>query len=476
MINTSYSVLAYNFLLFSPHRRHRCPHEGASPNRVINKSSQHRCNVNSEYKTNFLSTQRTRGPFLRPTDKIYSEGEVVADTTHKLDFVGFPVSPPKQKEPLIYVPNPNPFETVSEHRDHFRGTRTIPAKIPPYLRGETMRAPSAKVTYRSTTIDDYKGWTPQTQRLVRTAGKNTYAPPVEPFRETSIHRQDYLRFNQPPRPTARQPDKIKYDGPIADSTNYRTDFSSKEIPPRYQRKQEERVPPEEPFHANSVFKEDFTDLRGAPKAAIYNPQSDLFKTNEPMQQETTKKDDYKTWEITPRKQTEPARYKAPDGTMDCQTTQMDYAHFGKKAVPAKNARPRTKLRFGRENALDDTTNYGLSFKWSYEPVVHSKGPKIKNEIFPPVQEGSPGRSEFLDKYKRFNVVPARMFRDRSTLFKTADGLAKDTVYDGDFTWPNVNCPSEALLKGQGTLAFDHETETGHKIFSISERGTDIAVT
>lgn len=430
--------------------------------------------MNSEYKTNYLPGQRTRGPFHRPTDLLQTEGDIDKDTTQKLDYLPFAVKPPKPKEPEKYVPNPNPFETVSEHRDHYRGVRTIPAKIPPYIRGETMRVPSAKVVYKSISHDDYKGWTPQVHRVMRS---NSYAPPVEPFRETSIHQQDYLRFNQPPRPTARQPDKIRYDGPVSSSTNYRTDFMNKEIPPRYQRKQEERVPPEEPFNSNSVFKEDFVDLRGAPKAPIFNPKSDLFKTDQPMQQTTTKAEDFKSWGVSPRKQPEPEKYKAPDGSMDCQTTQMDYMHFGKKAVPAKKARPRTKLRFGREDALDDKTNYGLSFKWFYEPVVHSKGPKIKNEIFPPVQERSPEKSEFLDKYKRFNVVPPRMFRDRSSLFKTSEGISKDTVYDGDYTWPRVSCPSDALLKGKGTFTFDHETETGHKVFAIAENShsTDIAV-
>lgn len=430
--------------------------------------------MNSEYKTNYLPGQRTRGPFHRPTDLLQTEGDIDKDTTQKLDYLPFAVKPPKPKEPEKYVPNPNPFETVSEHRDHYRGVRTIPAKIPPYIRGETMRVPSAKVVYKSISHDDYKGWTPQVHRVMRS---NSYAPPVEPFRETSIHQQDYLRFNQPPRPTARQPDKIRYDGPVSSSTNYRTDFMNKEIPPRYQRKQEERVPPEEPFNSNSVFKEDFVDLRGAPKAPIFNSKSDLFKTDQPMQQTTTKAEDFKSWGVSPRKQPEPEKYKAPDGSMDCQTTQMDYMHFGKKAVPAKKARPRTKLRFGREDALDDKTNYGLSFKWFYEPVVHSKGPKIKNEIFPPVQERSPEKSEFLDKYKRFNVVPPRMFRDRSSLFKTSEGISKDTVYDGDYTWPRVSCPSDALLKGKGTFTFDHETETGHKVFAIAENShsTDIAV-
>lgn len=430
--------------------------------------------MNSEYKTSYQPGQRSRGPFLRPADLLVSKGDIDKDTTHKVDFVPFEVRPPKQKEPEKYVPNPNPFETVSEHQDHYRGVRTIPAKIPPYLRGETMRAPSAKVVYKSISHDDYRGWTPQIQRVQRS---NSYVPPTDRFKETTVHRQDFQRFTQPPRPTGRQPDKIRYEGPVSSVTHYRTDFTNKEIPQRYERKREERVPPEEPFNSNSVFKEDFVDFRGAPKAPMFNPVSDLFKSSDPMQQETTKNEDFKSWEVSPRKQKEPEKYKTPDGAMNCQTTHMDYAHFGKKAVPARTARPRTKLRFGREDALDDKTNYGLSFKWFYEPVVHSKGPRIKNEIFPPIQEKGPEKSEFLDKYKRFTVIPPKMFRDRSSLFKTSEGLAKDTVYDDDYVWPRVSCPSDALMKGKGTFVFDHETETGHKVFeTISEntRSMDIA--
>lgn len=163
--------------------------------------------------------------------------------------------------------------------------------------------------------------------------------------------------------------------------------------------------------------------------------------------------------------------------MDCRTTHMDYGHFGRKGVPAKNARPRTKLKFGREDLLDDTTNYGSSFQWKAQPVIHSKGPRVHNEIFPSARNEGIDKSEFLDSYKRFNVLPPKMFRDRSCLFKTSEKLASSSQYDGEYSWPAVKCPSDALMRGSLDFVFDHETENGHKVFSIPEvsKSADMAV-
>lgn len=381
-----------------------------------------------------------------------------------MDFGTYEVRPPAKKEPEKYVPNPNKFDTVSENKDHYKGSRGVPARMPPYLKGLTMRLPSARVEYKSTSHGDYKTWRPEP--LERIGRSNTYMPPSEPFKDTSIHRQDYLRFNQPPRPTARQPDKIRLEGPQETKTTSLSHFTPKEIPPKLEPKKEVHNPPEAPFDSTSIFKADFKDLRHAPKAKMCRPVSDLFATDQMMASTTTKDTDYKAWEVKIPKQKSPEMYKKPDGELDCRTTHMDYGNFGRKALPAKNARPRTKLKFGREDILDDTTNYGLSFRWSAQPKTLSKGPGVKNEIFLTNHQSFKETSEFLDQYKRFNVVPSKMYKDNSRLFKTNDPLSRSTVYNGDYDWPKMTCPSDKLMAGSGSLKFDHETETGHRVFEI----------
>ncbi|KXJ28756.1 stabilizer of axonemal microtubules 2 [Exaiptasia diaphana] len=442
--------------------RHRCPHSSSNPNRVINKRHEDNCTV-TEYRGNYLTTSPRRGPFNKPRDLIHYDGPLAQNTSHKADFKTYEVIPPVKKQPERYVPNPNKFETVSEHHEHYKGTRAVPAKMEPYLKGVTMRMPSARVEYKSTSHGDYKTYRPEP--VMRMGRSNTYLPPEEPFKETSIHRQDYMRFNQPPRPTGRQPDKIQIEGSQERETTHLSHYQPKAIPPKLETKKEEYNPPEKPFNSTSVFKEDFQDFRGAPKAQKFRPISDLFATDKRMDSSTTKDSDYKAWEVKIPKQKTPEMYKRPEGDVDCRTTHMDYGNFGRKALPAKNARPKTKLRFGREDALDDTTNYGLSFRWTAQPQVFSKGPLVKNEVFPR-EKGFQETSEFLDKYKRFNVVPSKMFRDNSQLFKTSDRLSDHTVYKGDFDWPSIDCPSNKLLAGSGNFKFDHENEAGHRVFEI----------
>ncbi|KAK3738142.1 hypothetical protein QZH41_005324 [Actinostola sp. cb2023] len=443
--------------------RHRCPHEFSNPNRVINKKQEDNCTV-TEYRGKYLNRSPRRGPFNRPKDLIHYDGPLDQSTSHKTDFGTYEVMPPRRKEPEKYVPNPHKFNEVSEHHDHYKGVRAIPAKMEPYLKGVTMRMPSARIEYKSTSHGDYKSYRPEP--LLRIGQSNTYMPPAEPFRDTSIHRQDYLRFNQPPRPTGRQPDKITIQGPQERETTHLSYYTAKELPPKFELKKEHHSPPENPFDSTSVFKADFQDFRNAPKARKFRPISDLFATDKKMDSSTTKDADYKAWEVKIPKHKSPELYKRPEGDVDCRTTHMDYGNFSRRALPAKNARPRTKLTFGREDALDDTTSYGLSFRWTAQPKILSRGPLERNEVFPTANTSFNETSEFLDKYKRFNVVPSKMYRDNSTLFKTSDPVSGNTVYKRDFDWPSVDCPSDKLFSGTAAFKFDHETETGHRFFEI----------
>lgn len=363
---------------------------------------------------------------------------------------------------------------MSEHQDHFTGTRGPAARIPGYLRGTTMRAPSAKVDYKSVSHGDYKFWAPEP--VARVTRSHTYAPPSEPFRETSIHRQDFKRFNEPPRPTGRQPDKIALVGSITDTTSYKTDFPPKELPAKTVKEKEVYNPPSEPFNSTSIVRADFKDPRGAKKASLCRWNEHLFKSSNPMQQETTNSATFRDWGAKPRQLKEPDPYIKPEGSMDCRTTHMDYCFFGDKAKPAKTARPRTKLRFGRENELDDRTNYSTNFQWRTQPVTFSRGPALENEVLPKGgRSGFDATSEALDNYKRFNVAPPRSFRDNSTLFKTSDKINTGTVYRGDYSWPRMKCTYDTLFAGsKSDKLLDHVSEEGHRFYSMNEVSENVA--
>merc|ERR1712079_820648 len=113
---------------------------------------------------------------------------------------------------------------------------------------------------------------------------------------------------------------------------------------------------------------------------------------------------------------------------------------------------------------------GTDFQWRTQPAKFSRRPTDTNEVLPKGgRNGFDATSESLDKYKRFNVVPPRSFRDNSTLFKSADKINDGTVYNGDYNWPSVKCPSDAIFSGKSSeFVFDHQTEEGHKMFSIQD--------
>lgn len=187
---------------------------------MINKDAKNKCNV-TEYRGCFDEITPKRGPFLRPTDLIRYEGPTSTKTTTATSYITHEVKVPKPKEPTKFVPNPHRFNTVSEHQEHYKELNGIPARIPPYLKTTTMRKPSARVEYISTKQDDFKPWT-SPARVEIINRQQPYRPPSKPFKETSLHRQDFKHFHQPPNPTARQPDKLNFGKEVSFETTTQT--------------------------------------------------------------------------------------------------------------------------------------------------------------------------------------------------------------------------------------------------------------
>ena len=464
--------------------RHRCTHNLGQQNRVINTTDNNKCHV-TEYKGRFEDITPKQRPFLRPKDLIRQEGETNTETTNATSFIAHSVQPPKAREPEKFVPNPHKFDTVSEHHAHYKELNGIPAKIPPYLKTTTMRKPSGKIIYRSTKQEDFK-WNSLPNRGGEIVTREKpYRPPSKPFQGTSIHRQDYTRFNQAPNPTARQPDKINFGkSPV----NFETTSMAFHKPlqaiasrsPIAEPPREVLTPPvRSAFTSTSVFRGDFVDYKTAKSAQIYKPESNLFKTSDSMSSETTKATAFQAWPLESRQRKPPEIYKKPEGLFQAQQTSRDYSNHGDLAIPAKSARPRTKLQRGREFPFNPTTSYSQEFK-GHEMLpprrdMMRQSANNDNEIFPKSSDPLTfGTSEFLDKYKRHQALPAKMFKGDSGLFQTSSKISDQTLYKEQFRGDKIECPSEKLLRGDplGNMAFDHVSEEGHKVYDISTRETD----
>ena len=237
--------------------------------------------------------------------------------------------------------------------------------------------------------------------------------------------------------------------------------------------------PKTAFTSTSVFKADFVDHKAIKSAHMFKPESHLFRTNETMERQTTQADSFKVWPIASRQRKAPDVYKKPEGEIEIKPISHDYSNHGGLGIPAKSARPRTKLQRGREFPFNSTTSYSMEFQKHTNPqraTLRQNG-RDGNDIFPKSTEGPEAAavtSEFLDKYKRHQAPPARMFKDNSTLFKTSASFADTSLYKDQFRGERIECPTESLLRNDkaGLFTFDHVNEEGHKVYEISPRRSE----
>ena len=234
--------------------------------------------------------------------------------------------------------------------------------------------------------------------------------------------------------------------------------------------------PKTAFTNTSVFKADFVDHKAIKSAHMFKPESHLFRTNETMQRQTTQADSFRVWPIESRYRKAPDVYKKPEGEIEIMPISRDYSNHGGMGIPAKSARPRTKLRRGREFPFNPTTSYSTEFQkhTAQQRSTLKQNARDGNEIFPKSTEGpeaTAATSEFLDKYKRHHAPPARIFKDNSTLFKTSASLEDTSLYRDQFRGERIKCPTEGLLHNDnvGLFTFDHVNEEGHKVYEISPR-------
>lgn len=246
-----------------------------------------------------------------------------------------------------------------------------------------------------------------------------------------------------------------------------------------ERQPEMQALPKTAFTSRSVFKADFVDHKAIKSAHMFKPESHLFRTNDAMEQETTQTDSFKVWPIESRQRKAPDAYKRPEGEIEIMPISRDYSNHGELGIPAKSARPRTKLQRGREFPFISTTSYSTEFPKhaTSQRATLRQNARGGNDIFPKPTDDSEAAaitSEFLDKYKRHQAAPARMFKDNSTLFKTSENFADTSLYQDQFRGERIDCPTEGLLRNDkvGLFTFDHVNEEGHKVYEISPRRSE----
>ena len=406
-----------------------------------------------------------RGPFLKPKDLLLSKGEIELTTVNKEDFIPHSLPEKWTKEPVAYVPPNGTMDIESEYHSNFLGEVSPPAKMSQFLRGVTQKLPSGRMQGDTTNKTDFRKYSMPTKSLPVSNG-NKYVPPKSPFTHTSIHRADFQRFNEPKRSTGRQPDKINMkDLPMELETSHHTDFKRHSIKKNdIIRRNDEYERPSGPFDANSLMHTDYVRHADARKFIRGKPTATVFKSSDKMERTTTNLEDYKSWSVEAPKPKARQQFQMPEGKMYLNPISTDYRYFGSEAKPARSARPKTKLRTGRDGMFCGTSNYTADFKqWASLPAFPVK---LEDELkaLSPRKTKFDANSEHREAFKRFNTAPARIFKPSTHVFKTEDAMSNTTTYKSEFDGrPPPSCPSEKILKGRiSGIKLEEDFDTGHR--------------
>ena len=135
---------------------------------------------------------------------------------------------------------------------------------------------------------------------------------------------------------------------------------------RAKREKEKYNPPTVPMHSITTMQTDFQGQK-APPAESMKPTHTFMQSTDPLATSSEFRDRFVAWPVHRPERREALKYKAPEGTMDLQSTQrLDFKLLnGRPALPV---RPVTKLT--KSHPFDATTNYSNDFKrWNVPKVL-----------------------------------------------------------------------------------------------------------
>ncbi|KAK3756233.1 hypothetical protein RRG08_035295 [Elysia crispata] len=197
-----------------------------------------------------------------------------------------------------------------------------------------------------------------TRQLVK--AKREYQPPSAPMDSTTTQRASFLEHGPVSRFTYKpqyqyQPPEVPLEG----RTGYQDSFPQHELLPRQSRPKEVHEPPKEKFEDRTTTNQSYIGPI-QPKRESFRPDREYFRSELPLEGETTANSSFKAWPTKQRERLKQREYVKPEGLMDLTTSNRESF----KEVRAQ--RP-TAVRLGSSNLLqgsgtfDTATSYGSEF-------------------------------------------------------------------------------------------------------------------
>ncbi|GFN88636.1 stabilizer of axonemal microtubules 2 [Plakobranchus ocellatus] len=303
-------------------------------------------------------TQAKRDSFRPDRQAVQSDAPFEANTTMNNDFRPYDVQLPKQHVRDVYQRPEGEMDLTTTHTSNYRPHNQA-------RRGATDRPGSSGLLrghgpMRTDTNyqGDFRQPPPVPRQLVRP--KRDYEPPSDPMACTTTQRTSFLEHGLVPRFTYKpQYQYQKPEVPLEDSTGYKESFQQHPTIPRQPRPKEVHEPPKAPFEDRTITNQSYIGPV-QPKRDSFRPDRDYYRSELPLEGETTANASFKAWPTQQRERPKQKEYVKPDGFMDLTTCNRE------SYKEVKGQRP-TAVRLGSSHllqgggAFDTTTSYGSEF-------------------------------------------------------------------------------------------------------------------
>ncbi|CAH8596752.1 unnamed protein product [Heterobilharzia americana] len=409
--------------------------------------------------------QRRKIDSCKPPHRgVQAEGPMSSNTTHRTDFVEHPlVHQGNCKREAEYQPPQGTFNGLTTYTKEYTG-RPGQSAVP--IKPVNRKGTTAKFNAEATYTTDYRAWKID-KRESPVCRESNWSKPNIPFTGTPTYTCDYVAYDSRP-PTSCKPihQYIENQTPFADSTDYRDSYRTPDVPERARpiKITGEIHRASVPMEHISTHMQDYYWKTVVPSTSC-KPEHIGITHNEPFQQDTTHRSDYKNWEVTERSTpimaNTPSTYPEPLGQMSSDTTyNKDYIPF--KVQYHKAVGKADKLGHGIklppfQGISDYTDNYR---RWTLEPHVKSMArestysiPNVKFE----------GKSTTSDHYvAHLNYRPVESCKPHGQVVTNQTPFDDATLYRMEYTPKHLEpCPAALLNSDLSKYVYAEQSDTGH---------------
>ena len=256
---------------------------------------------------------------FRPDQKpMLSEVPFEDSTTMNNDFRPHDIKPREQHTKEAYQPPEGEMHLTTTHTSNYRPHQLVRQRANDRPGSSGLLRGHGSMRTDTNYQGDFRQPPAVSRQLVK--AKRDYQPPSAPMASTTTQKASFLEHG----PVARFTYKPTYqyqppEVPLEDRTGYQDSFPQHPALPRQVRPKEVHEPPKDKFEDRTTTNQSYIGPV-QPKRESFRPDREYFRSELPLEGETTANSSFKAWPTQQRERPKQKEYVKPDGIMDLTTS------------------------------------------------------------------------------------------------------------------------------------------------------------